>query len=350
MPSSSAGKRALITGITGQDGSYLAEQLLDKGYEVFGLVRRLSSPNTRNIVQLLDRVTLLDGDLLDPASLDQAVRVSAPDEIYNLAAQSFVGASFSQPVLTGEVTALGALRLFEAVRTRADRARVYQASSSEMFGRVVRSPQNESTEFHPRSPYGVAKVYAYWAAVNYRESYGLYISNGILYNHESPRRGHEFVTRKVSDGVARIHLGLATTIRLGTLTTRRDWGYAPEYTDLMWRTLQAPAADDFLGATGEDHSVEDFVRLAFHAVGIEDYRAHVELDPRFARPAEVDHLCGDPSKAREKLGWTPHVKFPELVEIMVRHDVEELRARPVPAHPGGVVRMPPREPPATGGR
>ncbi len=323
-----AGKRALITGITGQDGSYLAEQLLDKGYQVFGLVRRLSSPNTRHIVHLMDRITLLDGDLLDAASLDHALRQSEPDEIYNLAAQSFVGASFTQPVLTGEITGLGALRLMESMRTRADRARLYQASSSEMFGRVSRSPQTETTEFHPRSPYGVAKVYAYWAGVNYRESYGLYIANGILFNHESPRRGLEFVTRKVTDGVARIHLGLARTIRLGTLSTRRDWGYAPEYTDLMWRTLQAPMPDDYIGATGENHSVEEFVRLAFRAVGIPEYRPYVELDARFARPAEVDHLCGDATKAREKLGWAPRVKLPELVEIMVKNDIELLQGGP----------------------
>ncbi|MCI4349613.1 MAG: GDP-mannose 4,6-dehydratase [Thermoplasmata archaeon] len=329
MSSTKAGRRALITGLTGQDGSYLAEQLLAQGYEVFGLIRRLSTPNTRHIEGFADRVTLIDGDLLDQASLDAAVRQSEPDEIYNLAAQSFVGASFTQPVVTGEVTGLGVLRLLEAMRTRADRARFYQAASSEMFGRVRRSPQDESTEFHPRSPYGVAKVYAYWACVNYRESYGLFVANGILFNHESPRRGHEFVTRKISDGVARIKLGLAKAIRLGTLTTRRDWGYAPEYCDLMFRILQAPVADDFVGATGETHSVEEFVAAAFRHVGIQDWRPFVELDPRYARPADVDTLCGDPTKAREKLGWVPKVKFPELVGIMVDHDLGVLGA------PGG---------------
>ncbi|HEV2316653.1 MAG TPA: GDP-mannose 4,6-dehydratase [Thermoplasmata archaeon] len=348
MTSEPRGKRALITGITGQDGSYLAEQLLEKGYEVFGLVRRLSSPNTRHIVHLLEKVTLLDGDLLDQASLDTAVRASEPDEIYNLAAQSFVGASFTQPVVTGEVTGLGALRLLESMRTRAESARFYQASSSEMFGRVERSPQDEKTGFHPRSPYGVAKVYAYWACVNYRESYGLFVANGILFNHEGPRRGHEFVTRKISDGVARIKLGLAKTIRLGTLTTRRDWGYAPEYTDLMWRVLQAPIADDFVGATGQTHSVEEFVAAAFRHVGIDDWRPYVELDPRFARPSEVDHLCGDASLAAKKLGWTPKVGFDELVGIMVDHDLALLSEHPTPAHTGGVVRAPPRS--ATGPR
>jgi GDPmannose 4,6-dehydratase len=331
----SAGKRALVTGITGQDGSYLAEQLIDKGYEVFGLVRRLSSPNTKNIVHLLDRIQLVDGDLLDQASLDHAVRVAEPNEIYHLAAQSFVAASFSQPVLTGEVTALGALRLLEAQRRHADKAHFYQASSSEMFGRVSRTPQDETTEFHPRSPYGVAKVYAYWAAVNYRESYGLYVANGICYNHESPRRGHEFVTRKITDGVARIHLGLAKQIRLGTLSTRRDWGYAPEYTDFFWRSLQAPTPDDYVAATGEDHSVEEFVAAAFHAVGIEDWRPYVELDRRYARPAEVDHLCGNASKARTQLGWEPKVRFPELVRIMVESDIQLLKGTPVAGRPSG---------------
>ncbi|HUI38754.1 MAG TPA: GDP-mannose 4,6-dehydratase [Thermoplasmata archaeon] len=338
MTTAASGKRALITGITGQDGSYLAEKLLDVGYQVFGIVRRLSTPNTRNISQLLGRVTLLDADLMDQASLGSAIRAAEPDEIYNLAAQSFVGVSFSQPVVTGEVTGLGALRMLEAMRSYADKARFYQASSSEMFGRVTRSPQNEMTEFHPRSPYGVAKVYAYWASVNYRESYGMFVSNGILFNHESARRGHEFVTRKISDGVARIKLGLADKILLGTLSTRRDWGYAPDYCDLMWRTLQAPTADDFVGATGETHTVEDFVRTAFERVGIPDWKPHVEIDPRFSRPADVDLLCGDATKAREKLGWVPTVRFPQLVAIMVDHDLASLQANPTPPHPGGVIR------------
>jgi GDPmannose 4,6-dehydratase len=325
VSSGAEGRRALITGITGQDGSYLAEQLLERGYRVFGLVRRLSTPNTQNISHLVDRVTLLDGDLHDAASLDSALRASEPEEIYNLAAQSFVGVSFNQPVVTGEVTGLGAVRLLEAMRTRADKARFYQAASSEMFGKVKRSPQDESTEFHPRSPYGVAKTYAYWACVNYRESYGLFVSNGILFNHESPRRGKEFVTRKISDGVARIKLGLATKLKLGTLATHRDWGYAPEYVDLMWRILQAPAASDFVGATGEMHSVEEFVALAFRHVGIEDWRSHVEEDPRFMRPAEVDLLCGNAEKAKRELGWEAKVKVPELVRLMVDNDLALLR-------------------------
>lgn len=319
---SQTGKRALITGVTGQDGSYLAEQLLEKGYDVYGLVRRLSTPNTQNISPLLDRLHLLDGDLHDQASLESAVRKCEPDEIYNLAAQSFVGVSFNQPVVTGEVTGLGTVRLLEAMRNRADKARFYQASSSEMFGKVQESPQTEKTPFYPRSPYGVAKVYAHWACVNYRESYGLHISNGILYNHESPRRGLEFVTRKISDGVARIKAGKSSTIRLGTLDTRRDWGYAPEYTDFMWRMLQQPKPDDYIGATGESHSVREFVELAFRHAGVVDWQKHVELDPRFGRPADVDHLLGDPTKARTVLGWKAKVYFPELVAIMVDADLK----------------------------
>jgi GDPmannose 4,6-dehydratase len=323
------GKRALITGVTGQDGSFLAEQLLSKGYEVYGLVRRLSTPNTRNIAHLLDRLHLVDGDLLDQASLQTAVQTVEPDEIYNLAAQSFVGVSFTQPVLTGEVTALGALRLLEAVRTGADEARFYQASSSEMFGKVRESPQNENTPFYPRSPYGVSKVYAYWACINYRESYGMFASNGVFFNHESERRGHEFVTRKVTDGVARIKLGLAKKLALGTLDTRRDWGYAPEYTDLMWRILNAEAPGDFVGATGQTHTVEEFVRLAFEHVGISDWKPHVEIDPRFARPADVDQLCGDARRAHEKLGWIAKTRLPELVRIMVNRDLDLLNS---PSH------------------
>jgi GDPmannose 4,6-dehydratase len=320
----STGKRALITGVTGQDGSFLAEQLLGRGYEVYGLIRRLSTPNTRNIAHLLDRIHLVDGDLLDQASLQTAVRTVEPDEIYNLAAQSFVGVSFTQPVVTGEVTALGALRLLEAVRTGADKARFFQASSSEMFGKVKESPQTENTAFYPRSPYGIAKVYAYWACINYRESYGMFASNGVLFNHESERRGHEFVTRKVTDGVARIKLGLSRKLSLGTLESRRDWGYAPEYTDLMWRILTAPTAGDFVGATGETHSVEEFVRTAFAQVGIDAWRDYVELDPRFTRPADVDVLCGDSSRAQKELGWRAQTRFPELVRIMVESDLRLL--------------------------
>ncbi len=325
MPENSAGKRALITGVTGQDGSYLAEQLLAKGYEVHGLVRRLSTPNTQNIHHILDRIHLVDGDLHDQASLEHVVKVVEPDEIYNLAAQSFVGVSFSQPVVTGEVTGLGVVRLLEAMRSHADKARLYQAASSEMFGKVVETPQDENTKFYPRSPYGVAKVYAYWACINYRESYGLFISNGILYNHESPRRGIEFLTRKVSDGVARIKLGMSRKISLGTLDTRRDWGYAPEYTDFMWRILNYSMAEDFVGATGESHSVREFVEAAFHHVGIQDWEKYVELDKRFSRPAEVDHLCGNPAKAMKLLGWVPQTKFDKLVSIMVDADVARLQ-------------------------
>ncbi|MCI4351281.1 MAG: GDP-mannose 4,6-dehydratase [Thermoplasmata archaeon] len=330
MPSAPAEKRALITGITGQDGSFLAEQLLAKGYEVYGIVRRLSTPNPQNIRHLLGTVHLLDGDLHDQASLETAIRFSEPDEIYNLAAQSFVGVSFNQPVVTGEVTGLGALRLLEAMRSRADKARLYQASSSEMFGQGVAERLNEGNGFHPRSPYGVAKVFAYWACVNYRESYGLYIANGILFNHESERRGLEFVTRKISDGVARIRHGLASDLHLGSLTSQRDWGYAPEYTDLMWRILQPTVAEDYVGATGETHSVEEFAREAFRAAGIDDWSRYIVTDRRFARPADVDHLCGDATKAKERLGWEAKVRFPELVHRMVQADLAR-HARTAPS-------------------
>ncbi len=317
-------KRALITGITGQDGSYLAEFLLEKGYEVFGLVRRLSIPNLRNIEHIADDLALLDGDLMDQSSLNTAIKEAEVDEVYNLAAQSFVGTSFVQPVLTGEITGLGVLRLLEAVRAHASEARVYQASSSEMFGQVETEPQNERTAFHPRSPYGVAKVYAYWACVNYREAHGMFVSNGILYNHESENRGFDFVTRKVSDGVARIHLGLAKTISLGELEAKRDWGYAPEYVDLMWRILQHDKPDDFIGATGESHSVREFVTEAFRVVGIEDWEPHVSIQKRHFRPAEVYNLRGDASKAKKLLGWEPKVRFQELVKIMVEADIARL--------------------------
>jgi GDPmannose 4,6-dehydratase len=331
---SSNGKRALITGVTGQDGSYLAEQLLAKGYDVYGLVRRLSTPNPVNIRHLLGRLKLLDGDLLDESSLYDALRRSEPDEIYNLAAQSFVGVSFNQPILTGNVTGLGALRLLEAMRSRADRARFYQASSSEMFGLTEREPQDETTGFHPQSPYGFSKVLAFHAAVNYRESYGLFVANGILFNHESERRGLEFVTRKISDGVARIHLGLASKITLGSLAPRRDWGYAPEYTDLMWRILQHTSPDDFVGATGETHSIEEFLREAFRCVGVDDWARFVDHDPRLTRPSDVDRLRGDAGKARERLGWEPKVRFPELVRRMVRSDLTLHQTRGVvPASP-----------------
>lgn len=321
-----ASRTALVTGITGQDGSYLAELLLQKGYRVCGLVRRLSSPNLTYISDLRDQIEILDGDLTDRSSLNDAVRRSSPDEVYNLAAQSFVGTSFGQPVLTGEVTGIGALRLLEAVRAHAPQARVYQASSSEMFGLVDQEPQDESTPFHPRSPYGVAKVYAYWASVNYREAYSMFVSNGILFNHESPRRGLEFVTRKISEGVARIALGRADSISLGNLDAKRDWGYAPEYVDLMWRILQHSSPSDFVGATGESHSVRDFLDEAFRVAGVSDWSKHVVVDPKHNRPAEVYKLRGDSSKAAKELGWSPKTRFKELVKIMVQADLKRLGA------------------------
>lgn len=317
-------QRALISGITGQDGSFLAELLLNKRYEVYGLVRRLSVPNLGNIQHLVDRVTLLDGDLIDQSSLNQAVKISEPGEVYSLAAQSFVGTSFIQPVLTGEITGLGVVRLLEAIRAHAPDARMYQASSSEMFGKVDREPQDESTPFHPRSPYGVAKVYAYWACVNYREAYNLFVSNGILYNHESERRGLEFLTRKVSHGVARIHHGLAKTISLGNLDAKRDWGYAPDFVDLMWRVLQNKEPDDFVGATGESHSVREFVDEAFRIAGISAWEKHVLIDKKYFRPSEVYNLRGDATKARRLLGWEPKVRFKDLVRIMVEADIAML--------------------------
>jgi GDPmannose 4,6-dehydratase len=317
---------ALITGITGQDGSYLAELLLEKGYRVVGIVRRSSTTPYERIAHLVDRVELVSADLLDQHSLVDAVEACAPDEVYNLAAQSFVQTSWTQPVLTGEFTALGVTRMLEAVRKAAPRARFYQASSSEMFGKVVETPQRETTPFYPRSPYGVAKVYGHWITVNYRESFGLYAVSGILFNHESPRRGLEFVTRKVTDGVARIKLGLATEIRLGNIEARRDWGFAGDYVDAMWRMLQQEAPDDYVVGSGETHSVRELCEVAFGAVGL-DYRDHVVQDPRFFRPAEVDLLVADPSKARARLGWTPRVSFRELVEGMVEADLARWRAR-----------------------
>ena len=322
-------KSALVTGATGQDGSFLMELLLKKGYEVHGLVRRLSIPNIGNIQHLVDRVTLLDGDLIDQSSLNAAVKESEPDEVYNLAAQSFVGTSFVQPVLTGEITGLGAVRILEAVRAYAPDTRVYQASSSEMFGKVDREPQDESTPFHPRSPYGVAKVYAYWACVNYREAHGLFVSNGILFNHESERRGLEFLTRKVSNGVAKIHHGLAKTITLGNLDAKRDWGYAPEYVDLMWRVLQHKEPDDFVGATGEAHSVREFVAEAFRIAGVSDWEKKVTIDDKNLRPSEVYNLRGDAGKAKRLLGWQAKTRFKDIVRIMVEADIKALEeARP----------------------
>ncbi len=317
-------KSALVTGATGQDGSFLMELLLKKGYEVHGLVRRLSIPNLGNIEHLVERVSLHDGDLIDQSSLNAAVKQSAPDEVYNLAAQSFVGTSFVQPVLTGEITGLGAVRVLEAVRAYAPDAKVYQASSSEMFGKVDREPQDEGTPFHPRSPYGVAKVYAYWACVNYREAHGLFVSNGILFNHESEKRGLEFLTRKVSYGVARIHLGLAKTITLGNLDAKRDWGYAPEFVDLMIRILQHTEPDDFVGSTGEAHSVREFVEEAFRVAGIPDWEKHVTIDEKNFRPSEIYNLRGDASKAKRILGWQAKTKFKQLAKLMVESDIKGL--------------------------
>ncbi len=318
-------KRALITGITGQDGSHLADLLLEKGYEVFGMVRRSSTESFERISHLVDRVTLVQADLLDQPSLVGAIEEAQPAEIYNLAAQSFVPTSWKQPVLTAEFTATGVTRMLEAMRRVDPSIRFYQASSSEMYGKVREIPQNETTPFYPRSPYGVAKVYGHFITVNYRESYGLFAVSGILFNHEGPRRGLEFVTRKISDGVARIKLGLADELRLGNLDAQRDWGYAGDYVEAMWLMLQADEPDDYVIATGEEHSVREFVEIAFEHAGV-DMEKHVALDPKFLRPAEVDHLVGDATKAREKLGWEPRVSFRELAEMMVDADLERLTA------------------------
>jgi GDPmannose 4,6-dehydratase len=317
--------KALITGVTGQDGSYLAEFLLDKGYEVVGMVRRTSHDSYERIEHLLDRIEVVAADLLDQHSLTVVLQETRPDEVYNLAAQSFVPTSWNQPVLTGEFTALGVTRILEAVRLVNPKARFYQASSSEMFGKASETPQRETTSFYPRSPYGVAKVYGHWITVNYRESYGLFAVSGILFNHESPRRGIEFVTRKVTDGVARIKLGLATDLRLGNLEARRDWGFAGDYVEAMWLMLQQSEARDYVVGSGETHSVRELVELAFGHVGL-DYRPYVVSDPRFHRPAEVDLLLADPTKARKELGWKPKVSFPELVAMMVDADMARLSA------------------------
>jgi GDPmannose 4,6-dehydratase len=318
--------RALITGITGQDGSYLAEFLLAKGYDVFGVVRRTSHHSYERIEHLLDRVRIVHADLLDQHSLTEVVRETRPDEVYNLAAQSYVPTSFSQPVLTGEFTALGVTRILEAVRLGYPAARFYQASSSEMFGKVMETPQNERTPFYPRSPYGVAKVYGHWITVNYRESYGLYAVSGILFNHESPRRGIEFVTRKVTDGVARIKRGLARELRLGNLDARRDWGFAGDYVEAMWAMLQRPRPEDYVIGTGTASSVRELVELAFAHAGL-DWRDHVVVDPAFIRPAEVDLLIADAAKARTELGWAPRTSFGELVRMMVDADLTRLEGR-----------------------
>jgi GDPmannose 4,6-dehydratase len=322
-------RRALITGITGQDGSYLAELLLDKGYEVHGMVRRSSTETFERLAHFRDRIRLHTGDLLDQPSLVEVLRVCEPHEVYNLAAMSYVAASWNQPVLTAEFTATGVTRLLEAVRSVVPEARFYQASSSEMFGKVREVPQRETTPFYPRSPYGVAKTYGHFITVNYRESYGLFACSGILFNHESPRRGREFVTRKVTRAAAAIRLGLAEEVMLGNLDAERDWGFAKDYVEAMWMMLQQPEPDDYVIATGETHSVRDLVNVAFEHVGLEP-SDHVRLDPTLLRPAEVEQLIGDPSKAQEKLGWRPRTGFQQLVRMMVDADLEALSQR-VPA-------------------
>ncbi len=318
--------KALITGITGQDGSYLAEFLLGQGYEVVGLVRRTSTVNFERIGPIQEKITLVSGDLLDQTSLNQVIDEHRPQEVYNLAAQSFVQTSWQQPVFTGEVTALGVTRLLDAIRAVDPSIRFYQASSSEMFGKVQEVPQKESTPFYPRSPYGVAKVYGHWITINYRESYGLHATSGILFNHESPRRGLEFVTRKVTDGVARIKLGLADKLALGNLDARRDWGFAGDYVRAMWLMLQQDEPDDYVVSTGETHSVQELCEAAFNYVDL-DWKEYIVQDPRFMRPAEVDLLVGDASKAGRVLGWEPDVSFKELIEMMVEADLE--RHQPV---------------------
>jgi len=322
-------RRALITGITGQDGSYLAEFLLEKGYHVTGMVRRSSSENFERIAHLVDRIELRQGDLLDQLSLVNLLQSLRPHEVYNLAAQSFVPTSFTQPILTGEFTALGVTRLLEAVRLVDPTIRFYQASSSEMFGNVPESPQNESTPFYPRSPYGVAKLYGHWITLNYRESYGLFACSGILFNHESPRRGREFVTRKIAEGAARIALGLGDKLELGNLDTKRDWGYAPEYVEAMWLMLQQDRPNDYVIGTGQQHSPRDFCQVAFAHLGL-DYQKYGRVNPQLLRPADVNSLLADASKARRELGWSPRTSFAELVRIMVDAEVVRLREQKPP--------------------
>jgi len=318
--------RALVTGITGQDGSYLAELLLENGYDVIGMVRRASTESFERIDHIKDRITLVQADLLDQLSIISMIEEHRPTEVYNLAAQSFVPTSWSQPVLTGEFDAIGVTKVLEAIRLIDKKIRFYQASSSEMFGKVREVPQTESTPFYPRSPYGVAKVYGHWITVNYRESYGIHANSGILFNHESPRRGLEFVTRKITDGAVRVKLGLADKLALGNLDSKRDWGFAGDYVRAMWMMLQQDEPGNYVISTGETHSVEEFVKLAFEQLDL-DYKDHVVTDPRFVRPAEVDLLLGNPSLAREKLGWEPKVDFGELVRMMVDADMKRLSAR-----------------------
>lgn len=314
-------KRAMITGITGQDGSYLAEFLLEKGYEVYGMVRRSSTINYERISHIQDQLKLMQGDLLDQNSLMEALRISEPDEVYNLGAQSFVPTSWNQPVLTGEFTALGVTRMLEAIRTVNPKIRFYQASSSEMFGKIQETPQNEKTPFYPRSPYGVAKVYGHWITVNYRESYTMFCCSGILFNHESPRRGLEFVSRKVTSAAARIKLGLQKDLKMGNLEAHRDWGFAGDYVEAMWLMLQQEAPEDFVIATGISHSVKDLVQAAFNGLELH-WEEHVVTDPKLIRPAEVDYLLGDPRKAKTKLGWEPKVTFEELIKRMADYDLQ----------------------------
>jgi GDPmannose 4,6-dehydratase len=318
-------KVAFITGITGQDGSYLAELLLSKGYKVYGMVRRASVDKFERISHIMDKIELIQGDLLDQYSLISALKKAQPTEVYNLAAQSFVPTSWAQPVLTSEFTAIGVTRMLESIRLVDPKIRFYQASSSEMYGKVLETPQTEDTPFYPRSPYGVAKVYGHYITVNYRESYNLFAVSGILFNHESPRRGLEFVTRKVTDGVARIKLGLASELRLGNLDAKRDWGFAGDYVEAMWLMLQQDTPDDYVIATGETHTVKELVQVAFDHAGL-DWEKYVKLDPAFIRPAEVDLLIGDPAKAKKNLGWTPKVSFEQLVKMMVDADIERLSA------------------------
>jgi GDPmannose 4,6-dehydratase len=317
-------KRALITGITGQDGRYLAELLLEEDYEVFGLIRGQDNPKRAIVEKEVPKLELIEGDLTDMGSLVEALNLCQPDEVYNLGAMSFVALSFKQPELTGNITGLGALRMLEAIRIvdKAKKIRFYQASSSEMFGKVRETPQTELTPFHPRSPYGVAKVYAHYMTLNYRESYDMYACSGILFNHESPRRGHEFVTRKISSAVARIKLGLQKDLSLGNLDSKRDWGFSGDYVRAMWQMLQQDTPEDYVVATGETHSIKEFLDLAFEEVGIKDWKSYVKQDPRFMRPAEVDLLIGDYSKAKKVLNWEPKVSFAELVKMMVAHDLE----------------------------
>jgi len=317
-------KKALITGINGMDGSHLADLLLEKGYKVYGVERRCSSPNRKNSHHLEGKITFLTGDLTDQNSLMRCLKESDPDEIYNLAAQSFVGASWDTPEQTGDVTGMGVLRVLEAIREYGKKIKFYQASTSEMFGKMVENPANENTPFYPRSPYGVAKLYGHWITKNYRESYDMFNVSGILFNHESERRGVEFVTRKITDGVAKIHLGIEDFVTLGNLDSKRDWGYSPDYVKSMWMMMQHETPEDFVIATGESYSIRQFLDAAFTAVGIENWEKHVKQDPRYMRPAEVDVLRGDSTKAKETLGWSPTTSFDEMVRRMVKNDIKLL--------------------------